>query len=138
MLSSTTPYIPFDQIQLCTFSGHSSAIKKIVVLDNENSFITASNDKTIKLWSLKNVTDVGTCQLNYDKHSKSIQDVIMIESEGKIISTDGVVQIWDPFTDKILKKLNWQDTNADLSVSSLSNYGIHNFLMSSSSSTTIM
>ncbi|KAE9550361.1 hypothetical protein FO519_006421 [Halicephalobus sp. NKZ332] len=104
VLSSTTPFIPFDQIQLCTFSGHGGLIKKIVVLDNENSFITASNDKTIKLWSLKNVTEVGTCHLNFDKHSKSIQDVIMIESEGKIISTDSVVQIWDPFTDKIIRK----------------------------------
>ena len=62
----------------------------------------------------------------------------MIEAEGRIISTDGITQIWDPFTDKTLKRLNWQDANADVAVNNLSNYGIHSFLMSSHSSTMIL
>lgn len=76
-----------------SFSGHSSTIKKIVALDNENSFITSSSDKTIKLWSLKDFVDVGIAQMSYDRHTKSIQDIVMLQTEGKIISTDGIVHV---------------------------------------------
>uniref|UniRef100_A0A914YZH0 BEACH domain-containing protein n=1 Tax=Panagrolaimus superbus TaxID=310955 RepID=A0A914YZH0_9BILA len=138
VITSTTSLIPFDQIQLGTFSGHSSTIKKIVVLDNENSFITASSDKTIKLWSLKNFVDVGTSQLCYDRHTKSIQDVIMLQSEGKIVSTDGTIHIWDPFCEKTLQKLNWQDNGIDLVANNLSVTGKHKFHISSHASTMII
>lgn len=59
-LNSTSERISFDQIQLCTYSGHSSTsrIRKIIPLDNENSFVSASSDKTIKLWSIKTVDEV--------------------------------------------------------------------------------
>lgn len=46
VISATNDSLSFDQIHLVTFNGHTSAIRQIRVLDNENSFITASQDKT--------------------------------------------------------------------------------------------
>ncbi|KAI6184728.1 hypothetical protein M3Y97_00627400 [Aphelenchoides bicaudatus] len=48
-ISATTDALSFDQIQLVTFNGHTAAIRRICALDNENSFITACQDKTVKL-----------------------------------------------------------------------------------------
>jgi WD repeat-containing protein 81 len=37
------------QLKLQTFTGHTAGVRHIHVLDNENSFLSGSRDKTVKV-----------------------------------------------------------------------------------------
>lgn len=88
------------QIKLQTFQGHTGGIKSMYVLDNENSFLSASRDKTVKVWSLRSQGD-GTTSMNaqwsYNLHKKSVMSVIFLDSIHLAVSCDTTIHIWDPF-----------------------------------------
>lgn len=93
VLSSTNNRLAFNQILLANFQGHSGSVKKILVLDNENSFITSSMDKTLKLWSIKTTESLSKSQWTYKNHQKSINDFILMTSSGLIVSTDSIIHV---------------------------------------------
>ncbi|GMT17832.1 hypothetical protein PFISCL1PPCAC_9129, partial [Pristionchus fissidentatus] len=95
-----------DHLSLCSFTGHSSTVTAFAVVSNENSFVSASSDKTVRLWTVNADRDTTACQYSYKGHSKSVSDVCLL-STNAIASTDGVIQIWDPFRGAGLLSVDW-------------------------------
>ena len=75
--------LDLKQILLQTFQSHASAVRCLRVLDNENSFLSGSKDKTVKVWSLRACGGGGggegvpatAPQWTYNLHKRSVQYV---------------------------------------------------------------
>ncbi|CAO4369278.1 unnamed protein product [Caenorhabditis nigoni] len=99
----------FDHLSLCNFTGHQERIRRLAAISNENSFVSASSDKTVKLWSIKPEQDEIGCQWTYQNHNRSVHDVAIL-ADNSIASTDGSLHVWDPFRTTLLAQLEWDSS----------------------------
>lgn len=91
----------FHQIKLQSFGGHSGAIKCVAPLGGEDFFLSGSKDKTVRLWPLYNRGDGShetEPRLTYAQHKKSVFYVGTLEAPQHVVSCDGTLHVWDPFT----------------------------------------
>ncbi|KAK6039783.1 hypothetical protein COOONC_22712, partial [Cooperia oncophora] len=123
----------FDHLTLCTFNGHSSSVRRIASLSNENSFISASSDKTNWVRPIKPEYDTVEAQWTYNRHQRPILDVTLL-ANNLIASTDGHLHVWDPFRGAIITQLDW---DGDATICGLSHVDRHSMAAISSLHSTV-
>lgn len=100
-VSQQDAHFHFHQIRLQSFPGHTGAVKCVAALSSEDFFLSGSKDRTVRLWPLYNYGD-GTSEtasrLIYAQHRKSVFYVGQLEAPQYVVSCDGAVHVWDPFT----------------------------------------
>ena len=81
---------------LIRFLGHSDAIRDLCVQGSEHVFLSASRDKTVKLWLLSNHGDGGgqsACSWTSHFHQKPVFGVDVIDVTRQAVSCDGTVHV---------------------------------------------
>ena len=81
---------------ICTSPGHRTAVKSLSVSDNETVFVSASKDKTVKVWSLRNHGDghaaLGS-RLTYLGHQKPVFATDLLGGSANALSCDGTLHV---------------------------------------------
>lgn len=100
-VSQQDAHFHFHQIRLQSFPGHSGAVRCVAPLGGEDFFLSGSKDRTVRLWPLYNAGD-GTSEtaprLVYAQHRKGVFFVGQLEAPQHVVSCDGALHVFDPFT----------------------------------------
>lgn len=116
-VSQQDAHFHFHQIRLQSFPGHSGAVKCVAPLSNEDFFLSGSKDRTVRLWPLYNSGD-GTSEtaprLIYAQHRKSVFFAGQLEAPQCVVTCDGALHIWDPFTGKTIRTVEPSDSRVPL------------------------
>jgi serine/threonine protein kinase len=86
-----------------TLEGHSSYVNYLVISPDGENLISASADKTIKLWNLATGKEIRTLK----GHLSSV-NYLAISSDGQTLisaSADKMIKVWDTTTGKLLRTL---------------------------------
>ncbi|KAJ7308874.1 hypothetical protein JRQ81_008148 [Phrynocephalus forsythii] len=116
-VSQHDAHFHFHQIKLQSFVGHGGALKCLAPLGGEDFFLSGSKDKTVRLWPLYNQGD-GTHEteprLTYAQHKKSVFYVGTLDAPQHVVSCDGTVHVWDPFTGRVIRVFEPPDSKVPI------------------------
>ncbi|XP_004605036.2 WD repeat-containing protein 81 [Sorex araneus] len=137
-VSQHDAHFHFHQIRLQSFPGHSGAVKCVAPLGGEDFFLSGSKDRTVRLWPLYNSGD-GTSEtaprLVYSQHRKSVFFAGQLEGPQCVVTCDGAVHVWDPFTGKTIRTVEPSDSRMPLTAVALMPAPHTSITMASSDST---
>lgn len=92
----------FRDMRLQRFVGHTSSIRALAVTDDETMVVSASKDKTVRLWQVsgrfQGDNQGSACKRTYKRHRKAVIDVLYAHETGSVVSCDGTVHVWDAET----------------------------------------
>ncbi len=120
----------FKHINLASLVGHTGAVKCLTYMyDNENVLLSSSRDKTVKLWSIKNLKTLSP-QWTYGGHKKTVFSVLFLNNLRQCVSCDGQIHTWDPFYGKKLSQYDWPNPiNCQTAVDNLICFGTQDNLV---------
>ena len=84
-----------------SFNQHTERVNSIQVDEKSNKLISASNDKTIKIWNLNS----GECLKTLNDHQDSVTSILITSTAFISGSIDKTVKIWDLNTYECLETL---------------------------------
>lgn len=89
----TNPIISLEYTLGNWYSGHSDSINSIVISPDGQTLISASNDKTIKVWNLKNGEEIFTITPATD----TVKSLAISPDGHSLVSgnINGVIQVWN-------------------------------------------
>jgi WD40 repeat protein len=89
---------PRESALAATLVEHTAAVNRIAVAPDQTFFVTASSDRTAKVWQIRGIDRVAfpKSTLTYTKHSGVVTDVVSIENSHSVASCsdDGSVHVW--------------------------------------------
>lgn len=88
----------------CTLTGHSDTVRSLAISPDGQTLVSASHDKTIKIWQLSTGREIRTLR----GHSHYIFTVA-ISPDGQIIASgswDDTIKIWQLSTGREIRTLN--------------------------------
>ena len=75
-----------------TLLGHSAGITSLQLLPNKNGFVSASADRTVKMWHLN--SDSGEYRSAYLTHNGHYTSMLMLPG-GRVLGTNGqAIKMW--------------------------------------------
>ncbi|OZJ05621.1 hypothetical protein BZG36_01506 [Bifiguratus adelaidae] len=114
---SKTLQFSFNDLKLRTFAGHNAAVRVFGNNETSRTFVSASKDKTVKLWSMDIYLGIENWErepvvdplMSYNNHRRAgICDAFFVRGGGGqglsdlVASCDGQVHLWDPLSGKTI------------------------------------
>lgn len=96
--SQNKSWRPKENILAASLIEHSNAVNRLTVSADQTFFVSASADRTAKIWQIRGIDRVAfpRSSATYSKHKGSILDVCHIENSHTVAtaSDDGSIHVW--------------------------------------------